>query len=90
MTGLAESCYSHTDLESLDTDIARIKKMDMLVLNKIGRIEIIGEPAETTEIQLNHHLIPLLHIAIRARIACTLTVQIATRNVRVSTLFHSI
>jgi hypothetical protein len=90
MTGLTESCYSHTDLEPLNTDIARIKKMDVLVLNKVGRVEVIGQPAETTEIQFDHHLIPLLHVAIRARIACTLTVQIAARNIRVSTLFHSI
>ena len=90
MTGLTESCYSHTDLKPLNTVVAWIKKMDMLVLNKVGMIKSIGEPAETTEIQFDHHLIPLLHVAIRARIACTLTVQIAARNIRVSTLFHSI
>ncbi len=90
MTGLAESCYSHTDLESLNTDIARIKKMDMLVLNKVGRVKIIGKPAETTEIQFDHHLIPLLHIAIRTRIACTVAGNITRRDVSVVTLVHSI
>jgi hypothetical protein len=90
MTGLTESCYSHTDLEPLQAVLAWIKKMDMLVLNNACRVEVIGQPAETTEIQLDHHLLPLVHIAIRTRIARALAGNITRRDVRVMAPFHSI
>ena len=48
MTRLTESCYSHTHLKPLNTEVAWVKKMNMLVLNKIGRVEIIGETAVAT------------------------------------------
>jgi len=63
MTDLTEFCYSHTDLKPLYTDITRVKKMNVLVLNKSGRAEIIGEPATMTEIKFDHHLIPVFHVA---------------------------
>jgi hypothetical protein len=89
MTRLTELCYSHTDLEPLGTDITWVKKMDVLVLNKSGRGEHVRNAAQTAEIELDHHLLPLLHIAFRARIAGTLAVEIAARDVRMMAPFHS-
>jgi len=89
MTGLTELCYSHTDLEPLRAVVTRVKKMYMLLLNKGGRSKNIGDAAQMTEIQLDYHLLPLLHIAVGTRITGTLAVQIAARDIRMMARFHS-
>jgi hypothetical protein len=66
MTDLTEFCYSHTNLEPLKALITRVKKMHVLVLNKTGRRETIGDSTRMTQVQLHYHPIPFFHIAFLA------------------------
>jgi hypothetical protein len=89
MTDLTELCYSHTDLKPLNTIIARVKKMDVLVLNKSIWSKSIRNPACRTQIELDHHLVPFFYITVQTDSAGAVALHITARNIRVSALFHS-
>jgi hypothetical protein len=89
MTDLTEFCYSHTDLKPLYTHITRVKKMNVLVLNKCGRAEIIGDPATMAEIKFDHYLVPVFHVACLASVTYAFTCKITARCIRMIALVHS-
>lgn len=89
MTDLTEFCYSHTNLKPLTTCVTGVKKMHVLVLNKTGRAESIGDSACRAQVKLGDHLVPLFHIAFLAIVTQTVAANVACREIRVIACIHS-